>query len=141
MFANDLTRAVLEMTPAEVDQLLELFAQEEMQITRAPRSGLIMMTVTDSFEADFHLGEVLVTEATVRVAGCEGAGTVLGEEPRKALARAAADALLRSGRNDETCGWVRACLERAGARQKVRRAEETALTASTRVNFDLMPGA
>jgi len=141
MDSNDRTVAVVGMEEHEVTELLELLAAEEMTIPRPPRSGLIMMTVKDSFETDFHLGEVLVTEAAVTVRGSEGFGMVAGEEPRKALARAAADALLRAGRPEPLCQAVLACLARAQRRQVARLAGEAALTAATRVRFDLMPGA
>jgi len=141
MESDDMTVAVVGMEEHEVTELLELLAAEEMTITRPPRSGLIMMTVKDSFETDFHLGEVLVTEAAVSVRGSEGFGTVAGEEPRKALARAAADALLRAGRPEPLRQAVLACLARARRRQAARLAGEAALTAATRVRFDLMPGA
>ena len=141
MDSNDMTVAVVGMEEHEVTELLELLAAEEMTITRPPRSGLIMMTVKDSFETDFHLGEVLVTEAAVTVRSSEGFGMVAGEEPRKALARAAADALLRAGRPEPLRQAVLACLARARRRQAARLAGEAALTAATRVSFDLMPGA
>ena len=129
------------MEAHEVAELLELLGAEEMTVTRPPRTGLIMMTVKDSFETEFHLGEVLVTEAAVSVRGSEGFGTVAGEEPRKALARAATDALLRAGRPEPLCKAVMSCLARARHRQAARLADEAALTAATRVRFDLMPGA
>ena len=141
MYSSDLTAAVIGMDKREVEELLGLFAAEEITIIRPPRSGLIMMTATDSFSADFHLGEVLVTEAAVTIAGSEGFGMVIGEEPRKALARAAADALLRSGVPDGLCEAVLECLERSHLRQAARLAGEATLTAATRVSFDLMPGA
>ncbi|MDR3581256.1 MAG: phosphonate C-P lyase system protein PhnG [Oryzomonas sp.] len=137
----DMTAAVIGMNDREINELIELLATEEMTITRPPRSGLIMMTVKDSFDTDFHLGEVLVTEATVSVGGNEGFGMVTGEEPRKALARAAADALLRAGRPERLCEAVQAFLSDAQNRQTAQVAAEAALTATTRVSFDLMPGA
>jgi alpha-D-ribose 1-methylphosphonate 5-triphosphate synthase subunit PhnG len=138
---RDMTAAVIGMDDREINDLIELLATEEMTITRPPRSGLIMMTVKDSFDTDFHLGEVLVTEAAVTVGGKEGFGMVTGEEPRKALARAAADALLRAGRPERLCEAVRACLADAQSRQAAGLSAEAALTATTRVSFDLMPGA
>lgn len=141
MHSTDMTAAVISMNNSEVDELIGLLAAEEITITRPPRSGLIMMTVRDSFDTEFHLGEVLVTEAAVTVDGSEGFGMVAGEEPRKALARAAADALLRAGRPEPLCQAVGACLAKAQQRQADRLAGEAALTASTRVSFDLMPGA
>lgn len=141
MDSTDLTVAVIGMNEREVNDLIQLLTTEEMTITRTPRSGLIMMTVTDSFDSDFHLGEVLVTEAAVTMGGSEGFGMVTGEEPRKALARAAADALLRAGRPAVLCEAVRDCLTRARQRQTANLAADAALTATSRVSFDLMAGA
>jgi alpha-D-ribose 1-methylphosphonate 5-triphosphate synthase subunit PhnG len=136
-----LTVAVISMNELEVNELIKLLTTEEMTITRPPRSGLIMMTVTDSFDSDFHLGEVLVTEAAVSMGGSEGFGMVTGEEPRKALARAAANALLSAGQPAALCGAVRDCLARARQSQAAHLATDAALTASSRVSFDLMAGA
>ena len=141
MQANDPTVAIIGMDDHEVSELLSLLVTEEIQITRPPRSGLLMMTVTDSLATDFHLGEVWATEAEVSIGGERGYGLIIGEEPRKALTRAAVDALLRVGSPAGLCRQVRDCLEQARKRQVVRYAEDAALAASTRVSFNLMPGA
>jgi alpha-D-ribose 1-methylphosphonate 5-triphosphate synthase subunit PhnG len=141
MQANDVTAVVLYMNPSEVDEMIGLLAGEEITIVRPPKTGLMMMTVRDSFATDFHLGEVLTTEAEVSLGGETGYGMVIGEEPRKALARAAVDALLRSGRPADLCRQVRSCLERAEQRQTGQQAADAALVAATKVSFDLMPGA
>jgi alpha-D-ribose 1-methylphosphonate 5-triphosphate synthase subunit PhnG len=141
MLTNDPTAAIIGMDDQEVDALLTLLVTEEIHITCPPRSGLVMMTVNDSLATDFHLGEVLTTEAEVSLGGERGYGLIIGEEPRKALARAAADALLRVGHPVELCRQVRDSLEQARERQIVRHAADAALVASTRVSFDLMPGA
>ncbi|MEI6215198.1 MAG: phosphonate C-P lyase system protein PhnG [Desulfuromonadales bacterium] len=138
---DDPTAAIIVMNDREVDELLALLVSVEMEIIRPPRAGLVMMTVTDSLATDFHLGEVLTTEAEVLLGGERGYGMIVGEEPRKALARAAADALLRGGRPVMLCRQVRDFLELASLRQREYLASEAALVASTRVNFDLMAGA
>ena len=135
---NDPTAAIIGMDDSEVRELLALLVTGEIQITRPPRAGLVMMTVKDSLAVDFHLGEVLATEAEVLLGGERGYGLIVGEDPRKALARAAADALMRCRRPIELYGKVCECLESARQRQITRYAEEAALVASTRVNFDLM---
>jgi alpha-D-ribose 1-methylphosphonate 5-triphosphate synthase subunit PhnG len=138
---TDRPAALVGMDAHEVNELLELFADQELVVTRAPKCGLIMMTVQDSFGSDFHLGEVLVTEAAVSLGGIEGFGMVAGEEPRKALARAAADAVLRAGHPEPLCQAVLVSLTQARQRQAACLAGAAALTASSRVSFDLMPGA
>jgi alpha-D-ribose 1-methylphosphonate 5-triphosphate synthase subunit PhnG len=137
---DDPTTAIIAMDDREVDELLTLLVSEEIEITRPPRAGLVMMTVTDSLATDFHLGEVLTTEAEVLLRGERGYGMIIGEEPRKALARAATDALLRGRRPAELCRQIIDLLELSRQRQCKKRASEAALIASTRVSFDLMAG-
>lgn len=79
-----------------VDQMLNLLFDGGISVSAAPRTGLMMMTMKDGFDKDVHLGEVLVTDARVICRGVEGFGLMAGEFPRKALARAVAEAVLRS---------------------------------------------
>ncbi|MFH0996476.1 MAG: phosphonate C-P lyase system protein PhnG [Pseudomonadota bacterium] len=137
----DLTVLINTMDEQRVENVLALFADVELTVSRPPRSGLVMLTVKDCFETDFHLGEVLVTEARVLFRGCEGFGMVSGEAPRRALARAAADAVLRCPEPIEIQNELRAHLEQEESMQKTRLAESAALIAATKVIFDLMPGA
>ncbi len=137
----DLTVLINTMDEQRVESVLALFADEALTVSRPPRSGLMMLTVKDCFETDFHLGEVLVTEARIVFRGCEGFGMVPGEAPRRALARAAADAVLRCPEPTEIQDNLRAQLEQEELMQKTRQAESAALVAATKVIFDLMPGA
>lgn len=136
----DLTALINTMNEQRVEQLLALFTDVELTVSRPPRTGLVMLTVKDSFDTDFHLGEVLVTEAWVVYRGCEGYGMVSGEAPRRALARAAADAVFRSPDSADFQEGLRTCLQQEEVVQQTRQAESSALVAATKVNFDLMPG-
>jgi len=138
---DDPTAAVIGMDCHEVDELLALLVSMDIEIARPPRAGLLMMKVTDSLATDFYVGEILVTEAEVTLNGQRGYGMIIGEEPRKALARAATDALLRGGQPEVLCRQVCECLEHAQQRQREKNATEAALIASTKVSFDLMAGA
>jgi alpha-D-ribose 1-methylphosphonate 5-triphosphate synthase subunit PhnG len=123
---------------AVVDEILRLFADEDIVVTGIPKAGLLMLTLRDSFDVDFHLGEVLVTDARITWDGIEGYGMVMGEAPRKALARAAVDAVLRSGAPTVLRNSISAIIVRERLiREKLER-ETAILSASTRVNFDLM---
>ncbi len=121
-----------------VEQILALCGTESLTVACEPRTGLLMLSVKDSFDTDFYLGEVLVTDARVICCGVEGFGMVVGDHPRKALARAAADAVLRSG---DRCAARTKLVEIITTEQEKRRkivAESKALVAATRVSFDLM---
>jgi alpha-D-ribose 1-methylphosphonate 5-triphosphate synthase subunit PhnG len=63
------------------------------------RTGLVMQPYTDSAEGTaFHLGEVLVAEAHIRLAsGVEGYGLVTGRDTVFAMGVAVLDAALQSG--------------------------------------------
>ncbi|MFB6453585.1 phosphonate C-P lyase system protein PhnG [Bradyrhizobium tunisiense] len=62
------------------------------------RSGLVMLPMRDTVRgADFHLGEVLVSEAHVRLAGAEGYGMVVGRDLEHAMAMALIDAATFAG--------------------------------------------
>lgn len=141
MKCTDLTYLINTMGARQVDRLLALLAEVELTVSRPPRSGLVMLTVTDSFETDFHLGEVLVTEARILFRGMEGFGMVLGEAPERALARASADAVFRCPEQTEIREKLQDFLLQEKSVQKDKLMEEAALIAATKVNFDLMPGA
>jgi alpha-D-ribose 1-methylphosphonate 5-triphosphate synthase subunit PhnG len=141
MNGTDLTALIDTMDEDRVELLLQLFAEVDLKISTPPRTGLMMLAVHDSFATAFYPGEILVTEARVIYDGCEGFGMVLGEAPRRALARAAADAVFRYPQSTDIQESVRACLVEEAALQNTRQLENGALVAATKVNFDLMPGA
>lgn len=59
------------------------------------RTGLVMLPATDTAQgARFHLGEVLVSEARVQLAGMQGYTVCLGRDLEQALAIAILDAAL-----------------------------------------------
>jgi len=136
---DDVQALVADMDEAAIERILLLAAGLEMDIVHPPRAGLVMMSRTDSFGCDFHLGEVLVTEAELGCRGRRGYGMVIGDRPRWALASAAAE-LIMKGDDPE----LSRALCRIGETEEQRigavRRQERELTARTRVSFDLMPG-
>ena len=141
MINNDPTLCIAAMGEAELEQLFSLFAEAEVTVSQPPRTGLLMMRMQDSFATELNLGEVLVTEARVRFRQSEGYAMVTGEEPRRALARALADAVLRCPEAESVRERMIILLDHETARQDAEITKEVALIAATRVNFDLMPGA
>lgn len=141
MIDNDPTLCIASMSDAGLEQLFSLFAEAEVAVSMSPRTGLLMMRMQDSFATEMNLGEVLVTEARVRFRQSEGYAMVTGEEPRRALARALADAVLRCPDAGDIGQLVSEMLAVETARQHTETIRETALIAATRVSFDLMPGA
>ena len=91
--------SILTNTPADqlksfVDTLLPQIGNVDVLQNR---TGLVMVPYTDSVHgAVFHLGEVLVAEARVRIGPQEGYGAVMGRDLLQALAVAIVDAMLQA---------------------------------------------
>jgi alpha-D-ribose 1-methylphosphonate 5-triphosphate synthase subunit PhnG len=92
---------ILTHTPApEVKKHAEAVLPhlDDIEVLRN-RTGLVMLPYTDSAHGTlFHLGEVLVAEAHIRLKnGSEGYGMVLGRDYEFAMAVAVLDAALSAG--------------------------------------------
>ena len=135
--AEALPACITEMPERAVRKLLGLVASEEISVVRGPRTGLVMMSARDSFEADFFLGEVLVTEVEVDYAGCRGYGMVIGDDAERAIARASVEAIGASPNRvlqERVNRFLLAEAKKLGARRR----KEASLIARTRVDFETM---
>lgn len=98
--------SVLTRAPADmVSQLAEAIIPKLGDITVLKnQTGLVMLPYTDSaYGTVFHLGEVLVAEAHIRVAGgVEGYGMILSRDVTFAMAVAVLDAAMQSGVETDT---------------------------------------
>jgi phosphonate C-P lyase system protein PhnG len=126
-----------EANPEETQQLLEELGADGVEITREPAPALVMMAARDCFETPFHLGEVLVTTAGVRRDGLPGHGSILGDEPAKALLLACLD-LLDSREQVLVRERLAPHLARLARRAEMRRGLTSRMTGSTRVEFQAM---
>lgn len=85
-----LARADAARIKAAAEALLPDLGEIEVLVSR---SGLAMLPFRDTVEGtDFFLGDVLVAEAHIRVAGVEGYGMVTGRDLERAMAMAVLDA-------------------------------------------------
>ncbi|MFT8708341.1 MAG: phosphonate C-P lyase system protein PhnG [Sporolactobacillus sp.] len=113
---------------------LELSA---IQTERAPKTSIVMTKVRDSVSNQpFYLGEVLVTECTVSMAGKFGIGVVIGEQPERAYRMAAIDAAVNAGSSilDKWQAELTAEERRIAATRHL----ECVRSAESKVNFDTM---
>lgn len=134
---NQTNRAVRAMESKAVRSLLERLTELELQVLRQPETGLVMMTVSDCFTTDFHLGEVVVTTAEVCLEDRCGWGMIMGDEADRALLLAVLDALPQddsSPLHDEIDMELSYWLKRATANND----NDRQLAAATRVNFENM---
>jgi alpha-D-ribose 1-methylphosphonate 5-triphosphate synthase subunit PhnG len=116
------------------DEVRACCAVEE--ITPA-RVGLVLVTVRESARRSlFHLGEVLVSEAKVRVSGTPGLGLVRGRDLEAAVDLAVVDAAC-SAKLPLTDSWSER-LEKAEADLEANLNREQVVLSRTRVEFETL---
>lgn len=135
---TSLSKLVTEMNDKSLSRLQRLLPLEKISVTRAPETGLIMMTARDCFDTDFCLGEILVTVAEAQVENANGYAMVLGDNPRKAVLSASLDAIFNGNDAKLQAKLIRS-LRAFERRHKNQQKIETRLPQSTRVQFDAMP--
>jgi phosphonate C-P lyase system protein PhnG len=126
-----------EAYPEETQVLLELLAPGDAEVTREPAPALVMMAARDCFGTPFHLGEVLVTTASVRGNDRVGHGSILGDAPAKALLLACLD-LLDDQQQARARERLAPHLERLAQRADLGRGRAAQMAGSTRVEFESM---
>ncbi len=134
---NDLYLTLTKMNEDAVNELMALLPGEEINITKEPEAGLVMMTVKDSFNTKFCLGEVLVTRTEVDYRGIRGYAIVIGYEPNRCIAAASVDAILKSKSDtnrEKLLEFIKLQKERIEEAEKLDRR----LIAMTKVNFETM---
>ncbi|HQL91599.1 MAG TPA: phosphonate C-P lyase system protein PhnG [Syntrophales bacterium] len=134
---TELPDCIMHLPEKAVRKLLGLVPGEAVTVVRGPQTGLVMMSAMDSHEAEFYLGEVLVTEAEVDYRGSRGYGMVLGDDADRAIARATVEAI---GASPDRVLRERVRRFLAAERRKLetRNKRAASLTAATRVNFETM---
>lgn len=111
----------------------------DVTVIKEPTTGLFMMRALDPVTGDaFNLGEVLVTEAQVKVFDNIGHAIVMGRSPEKALAAAVIDAAIEGG-HPLSSSIVGKLIkeERMLLEGRIR---EFKLTKKTAPDFDVMEG-
>jgi len=130
---------ILVLSSADLarDWAAEIRAEFLVEILEPPRPGLIMTQVRETARRSvFHLGEVLVTECKVRVAGTPGLGIVRGWNDSMAENLAIIDAACR-GALPVAERW-NGRLAEALAALEARLTRERVLLEATRVDFQTM---
>lgn len=107
---------------------------KDIEIISPPETGFIMMTVKDSFDTDFHLGEALVTRTEVKLDGKKGYAMITGDDHEKVIMIAVINAALKTGDGDRIRKKIK-----AKERKLIKKLdEERSLIASTKVEFEVM---
>lgn len=120
------------------EKIKNIIPQDIITIIKPPHAGLLMMTVIDSFDTTFYLGEILVTGAEVQCNGQTGYAMVIGDEPERALLAASVEAILQTD-NEELKIHIRDFLSKQMEKINSLKEKETGLIEKTRVFFENMP--
>ncbi len=137
----DFQLVITKMDHSSVKELMQLLPTEEINILKKPETGLLMMAAKDSFNTDFYLGEILITEAEVEYKGKKGYAMVIGDEPKRALLAAWVEAILQMEEGDLKDDLKQRIMNFISIQaQKITEADEMErrLIAKTRVNFETM---
>ena len=126
-FLSTLAAAAPDAIKAEAEAILPALGDVEVLKSR---TGLMMQPMRDTVAGtDFHLGEVLVAEAHVRLGdGVEGYGMIVGHDLEHAMAMALLDAARAAGIGaDRIVSFVTGQVEAARRREEdlQRRIEAT----------------
>jgi alpha-D-ribose 1-methylphosphonate 5-triphosphate synthase subunit PhnG len=130
---------ILVLGPASLRRAwaAEIRSLHAVETLEPPRAGLVMGKVRESARRGlFYLGEVLVTEAKVRVAGAPGLGLLRGWDEEGAVDLAVIDAAERAGLKLPT-PWLDRLIEAETALEGERATQRFAIEA-TRVDFQTM---
>lgn len=131
----ELLSAMPELDALRLAELVTDDSLGDVQIITPPTVGMVMARARDGAKGEvFNLGEVLVTEARVSVAGHEGWGMVMGGSLDQALAVAIVDAALEAGHVNRAA--VEEQLVAFAAQMQVEALSEWERVAPTRVEFD-----
>ena len=110
--------------------------RHSVRVLRAPTPGMVMVRHVDPLEGTpFYLGEAYVTECEVEVDGRLGYGCCLGSGDQRALYAARVDAVMGAGHSEAAS--LRALLQEEQDRISMRRRQEAAAAAGTRVDFQV----
>lgn len=104
----DLASLLAQAPASDIKQLADDLLESLGPVTVLQnRTGIVMLPATDTVQGTvFHIGEVLIAEAHVRLDAhnMEGYGACLGRDLQHALAMALLDAAWRAGLHREAIG-------------------------------------
>lgn len=132
------TRILVDGDPALRRRLAgEVAAAQQAQWITPPQRGLVMVQLREAARGSlFYIGELLVSEARVLVAGAVGIGLIAGDRPEEAMALALIDAAWNAGL-PQTQAWT-PLLRAEAARLAEAHVLHHARLQQTRVSFETM---
>ena len=111
--------------------------KREVTVLKKPQKTLVMLKVRESAQNTlFYAGEALACECAVKIGETKGFAAALGDDMEKVYAMAVIDACLNAGLSESD--MILEKLREWGLKLAEKRAAESKLTMSTKVNFSVM---
>lgn len=132
---EDIQNIILSLNKKYINRLMQMIPNDEIEIIKEPEAKLIMMTVKDSFNTPFFLGEIIVTEITVKYQNNEQYSIIIGIEPEKAYVLASILTILDS-ENSELKRKISKYLSSKQEKINLIKNKEEAFIANTKVKFE-----
>jgi alpha-D-ribose 1-methylphosphonate 5-triphosphate synthase subunit PhnG len=115
----------------------DISQSSDLEMVHEPQEGLVMVKMRDTArKTQFYLGEVLVTEARVRINGTAGLGIVQGTKPDLARDLAIIDAAW-NGNHPSLEKWTDE-IQSCKAQVKIQEQKKAQAINKTKVNFASM---
>ncbi|MCC0654459.1 phosphonate C-P lyase system protein PhnG [Clostridioides sp. ES-S-0001-03] len=142
MHTVDSTKILINMNYEKLEQIyLMIKNTSSISIIKAPSLATVMVRANESVKnTTFNLGEILVTECSVKVDESLGYGIVAENNEKKVICLAAIDAVLHSNNNkfDELKNYINKSICEESLRYEQELINEFSLINKTKVQFNTM---
>lgn len=142
MHTDDSTKILINMNYEKLEQIyLMIKNKSNISIIKAPSLATVMVRANESVKnTTFNLGEILVTECSVKVDESLGYGIVAENNEKKAICLATIDAVLHSNNNkfDELKNYINKSIYEESLRYEQELINEFSLINKTKVQFNTM---
>ncbi|MCC0647105.1 phosphonate C-P lyase system protein PhnG [Clostridioides sp. ZZV15-6598] len=142
MHTVDSTKILINMNYEKLEQIyLMIKNTSSISIIKAPSLATVMVRANESVKnTTFNLGEILVTECSVKVDESLGYGIVAENNEKKSICLATIDAVSHSNNNkfDELKNFINKSIYEESLRYEQELINEFSLINKTKVQFNTM---
>ncbi|HBG5344906.1 TPA: phosphonate C-P lyase system protein PhnG [Clostridioides difficile] len=142
MYTVDSTKILINMNLEKLEKIYSMIKDtSSISIIKEPNLATVMVRANESVKnTTFNLGEILVTECSVKVDESLGYGIVAENNNRKAIYLAVIDAILHSNNSkfDELKKYINKSVYEENLRYEQEIIDEFSLINKTKVQFNTM---
>jgi len=142
LYTVDSTKILINMNLEKLEKIYSMIKDtSSISIIKEPNLATVMVRANESVKnTTFNLGEILVTECSVKVDESLGYGIVSENNNKKAIYLAAIDAVLHSNNSkfDELKNYINKSVYEENLRYEQEIIDEFSLINKTKVQFNAM---